>query len=157
LSETTGAATTGTVTPSVTVASSMSLSIEDGSNVQWGSQSAGSNTTGTIQVRISANTNWNLTVQATAGYPGTNELTDGNRRISSSCFKYTSAAGSPAPPDGDGVGTARSFDGSNQTEVWTGGTATADCRVAVTYNLQIPVNQPPGAYTATHTYTLVPS
>ena len=157
LSEMTGAATTGTVSPSVTVTNTISLSIEDGANVQWGSRSAGSHPTGTIQAKISANANWNLTVQATAGYPGTNELTDESHKISSSCFKYTSTAGSPAPPNGSGTATTTCFDGSNQTSVWTGGPATSDCRVAITYDLQIPASQPPGDYTATHTYTLAPS
>ena len=157
LSEITGAATTGTVTPSVTLTNTLSLSIENGANVQWGNQSAGSHPTGTIQAKISANASWNLTVQATAGYPGTNELTDESHKISSSCFKYTSTAGSPAPPNGSGTATTTCFDGSNQTSVWTDGTATADCRVAITYDLQIPENQPPGTYTATHTYTLAAS
>ena len=156
LSEITGAATTGTVSPSVTVTNTISLSIEDGANVQWGSRSAGSHPTGTIQARISANTSWNLTVQATAGYSGTNEITDGNHRIVSTYFKYTSTAGSP-PPAGSGTATATSFSGSSPTDVWTGGPATSDCRVAITYDLQIPASQPPGTYTATHTYTLVPS
>ena len=155
LSGTTGAATTGTVTPSVTVTSSMSLIIEDAGNIQWGSQSAGSHLTGTIQARISANADWNLTVQATSGYPGTNELTDGNHRILSANFKYTSTAGSPAPA-GSGA-AATSFEGSGPTNVWIEGTATSDCRVAVSYDLQIPASQPPGTYTATHTYTLTPS
>jgi hypothetical protein len=130
----------------------MSLIIEDESNIQWGSQSAGSHPTGTIQARISANTGWNLTVQATSG-----ELTDGENWISSSRFKYTSAAGNPSPPDGNGVSTPTVFNGNEPTAVWTGGTATADCRVAVSYDLQIPASQPPGTYTATHTYTLTPS
>jgi hypothetical protein len=156
LSEITGAAT-GTVSPSVTVTNTISLNIENDTNVQWTNQSAGSHLTGTIQAKISANASWNLTVQATVGYPGTNELTDESHKISSSCFKYTSTAGSPAPPNGSGTATTTCFDGSNQTSVWTDGTATADCRVAITYDLQIPASQPPGDYTATHTYTLVPS
>jgi hypothetical protein len=153
---TVGAANTGTVSPSVTVSSTLSLSLENPENVQWGNQSAGSNPTGTIQARISANTNWSLAVQATNGYPSTNELTDGSHRIASSYFKYTSAAGSPAP-SGQGTSSATAFDGSNQTSVWTAGTAIADCRVAITYDLQIPASQSPGAYTATHTYTLASS
>jgi len=153
---TAGAANTGTVSPSVTVTSTLSLVLENEANVWWGSQSAGSNPTGTIQARISANTNWTLAVQATSGYPSTNELTDGSHRILSSNFKYTSAAGSPAP-SGQGTSSATAFDGSNQTSVWTAGGATTDCRVAITYNLQIPASQSPGAYTATHTYTLASS
>ena len=152
-----GAATTGNVSPSVTVDSTLSLTIENGTNVQWGSKAAGTTQTGTIQAVIGANTGWNLTVQATAGHSGTNELTDGSHPISTSYFKYTSAAGSPAPPNGTDVTTATPFDGSNQTPVWTGGTAYAGCKVAITYNLQIPANQAPGTYTATHTYTLTSS
>ena len=149
-----GAATTGTVSPSVTVNSTLSLTLEDAANVQWGGKAAGTTQTGTIQALIGANTGWNLTVQATAGHSGTNELTDGSHPISTSYFKYTSAAGSPAPPNGTDVTTATPFDGSNQTPVWTDGTAYAGCKVAITYGLQIPVSQPPGTYTATHTYTL---
>ena len=152
-----GAAATDTVSPSVTVGSTLSLTLEDGSNVEWGSKPAGTTQTGTIQAVIGANTEWNLTVCATAGYSGTNELTDGSHRISASYFKYTSAAGDPAPPNGTGVTTATPFDGSNETPVWTTGTAYGGCKVAITYNLEIPANQSPGAYTATHTYTLTSS
>jgi hypothetical protein len=150
------AANTGTVSPSVTVGTTLSLIIENPENVQWGGKSAGTTQTGIIQAQIGANTNWSLTVQATNGYPSTNELTDGNHKISSSYFKYTSAAGSPTPA-GQGTSSATAFDGSNQTSVWTEGTAIADCRVAITYNLQIPAGQSPGTYTATHTYTLASS
>lgn len=152
----TAAAVTEGVSPTLTVSNSLALAMEDTGNVQWGSQSAGGNLTGTIQARISGNANWSLTVQSTSGYPGTNELTDDNHKIASSCFTYTSAAGTPAPPTGNGLVTSTSFDGSNQTAVWSDGTATGDCRVAITYDLQIPASQAPGAYTATHTYTLVP-
>ncbi len=145
---------TDTVSPTVTVSTTMSLAIEDVSNVQWGSQGAGSSLSGIIQARIGANTTWTLTVQPTSGYSGTNELTDETHRIVSSCFTYTSTAGSPAPPGGSGISSALAFDGGNQTDVWTGGTTTADCRVAITYNLQIPANQAPGEYTTTHTYTV---
>jgi len=144
------------VSPSVTVTSTLSLTLEDTTNVQWEPQSAGSNPTGTIQARISANTGWALTVQATGGWPGTGELTDGNHRIPSSYFKYTSAAGDPTP-SGQGTSSATAFDGSNQTSVWTAGTAIGDCRVAITYDLQIPATQDPGSYTTTHTYTLASS
>jgi hypothetical protein len=154
---TAGAATTSAVSPSVTVNSTLSLTLENTNNVQWGTTGAGTTKTGTIQAVIGANTGWNLTVLATAGYSGTNELTNGSQRIASSNFKYTSAAGIPAPPNGTGVTTANPFDGTNETPVWTTGTAYDGCKVAITYNLQIPANQAPGTYTATHTYTLTSS
>ena len=154
---TAGAANTGTVSPSVTVGATLSLTLEDTTNVLWGSQSAGSNPTGMIQARISANTGWTLTVQATGGWSGNGELTDGNHWIPSSYFKYTSAAGDPTPPAGNGVDTPTSFESNNQTNVWTGGTATTDRKVAITYDLQIPASQYPGLYTTTHTYTLASS
>ncbi|MCX6000892.1 MAG: hypothetical protein NTU41_15285 [Chloroflexi bacterium] len=146
------------VSPSVTVGPGVTLALEDASNVQWVSGGApGSSLNGTLQARVSSNVGWSLTVQATSGHTSTNELTDESHRIASACFTYTSTAGTPAPPTGDGVSNPKEFDGGNQTNVWTGGTATADCRVAVTYNLQIPKSQPPGTYTATHTYTVAPS
>jgi len=145
---------TETVSPRVTVSSTLSLTMEDTANVVWGSKAAGTTQTGTIQAVVTANTGWNLTVQATAGYPGTNELVSGSNRIVSSRFKYTSAAGIPDPLNGTGITTASPFDDSNQTPVWTGGTAYDGCKVAITYSLQIPANQAPGEYTATHTYTL---
>jgi len=149
---------TGTVSPSVTVNTTLSLTMEEGTekNVQWGGKAAGTTQTGTIQAVIGANIGWNLTVQATAGFSGTNELTDGNQRIASSHFTYTSAAGIPAPPYGTGV-TATPFGGSAGTPVWAGGPAYDGCKVAITYRLQIPAIQPPGTYTATHTYTLTSS
>jgi uncharacterized protein affecting Mg2+/Co2+ transport len=157
LSEITGAATTGTVSPSVTVSNTLSLTLEGTTNVQWESKSAGTTQTGTIQAKVGANTNWTLTVKrssdtsvANCGLMGS----DGNNFIPSSNFRYTSAAGSPAPA-GSGVSTTQ-FDTSD-TNVWTEGIAIGECQVAVTYNLQIPANQKPQAYSATHTYTLVPS
>jgi len=154
---TAGAANTGTVSPSVTVGTTLSLTLEDTTYVQWGPQSAGSNPTGTIKARIGVNTNWTLTVQADHNL----QHTDGNHWLgansatgSCSVFKYTSAAGSPAPPNANGITNAIPFDANNQTDVWTGGTATNECRVAITYDLQIPASQYPGSYSATHTYTL---
>ncbi len=61
---TAGAATTSTVTPSVTVNSTLSLTLENTNNVQWGTTAAGTTKTGTIQARVSSNTNWTLSVQA---------------------------------------------------------------------------------------------
>lgn len=146
---------TDTVSPTVTVSTTVSLAMEDVSNVEWDTpHGAGSSLSGTIQARIGANTTWTLTVQPTSGHTTTNNLTDGSHSIPSSCFTYTSAAGSPAPSGGSGISSAIPFDGANQTNVWTGGTTTADCGVAITYNLQIPANQAPGTYTATHTYTV---
>lgn len=147
---------TQTVSPTVTVSNTLSLTMEDTNNVNWGSHAAGTNVNGTIQARISANENWKLVVQATAGYPSTNELTDGNHKIPSSRLTYTSAAGDPVPQSGSGMASATPFDGSNQSNVWTGGLATTNCSVAITYNLQIPADQYPGTYNATHTYTLLP-
>ena len=155
---TAGAANTGQVSPSVTVTSTLSLTMEDTTNVQWGPQGAGSNPTGTIQVRIRANTNWTLTVRRTSDTGVANcglMGDDGSNYIPSSKFTYTSAAGSPVPPAGSGV-TATQFNTSD-TNVWTGGTATSDCRVAVNYDLQIPAMQKPQLYSATHTYTLASS
>lgn len=156
---TAGAATeTETVSPSVIVSSSLSLTLEDATNVQWGNQSAGSSLNGTMQATISSNTGWTLTVKrssdtsvANCGLMGD----DGNNYIHSSNFTYTSVAGSPAPPGGSGVTTTQ-FDTSD-TNVWTEGAVTGECRVAITYDLQIPSNQEPQAYTATHTYTLASS
>lgn len=150
---TAGAANTGTVSPSVTVTSTLSLTLEDTTNVQWGTQSAGSNQTGTVQARISANANWALTVSSSTTYGLAGQ--DGNHNIPASSFTYTSATGTPAPPAGSGVGATQFSDSS--TDVWTGGTATNDCRVAVAYNLQIPASQYPQGYSATHTYTLASS
>jgi hypothetical protein len=154
---TAGAANTGTVSPSVTVSSTLSLILENETNVQWGSQSAGSNPTGTIQARISTNTNWTLTVKRTSDTSITCGLagTDGSNHIPTSYFTYTSTEGSPAPPAGSGV-TATPFETAD-TNVWIGGTSIGDCRVAITYNLQIPANQKPQFYSATHTYTLASS
>jgi len=155
---TAGAANTGEVSPSVTVSTTLSLTLEDTTNVEWGSQSAGSNPTETIQARVSANTNWTLTVRRTSDTGVANcglMGDDGSNYIHSTNFTYTSAAGSPAPPAGSGV-TATQFNTSD-TNVWTGGTATGDCRVAVDYNLQIPAMQKPQPYSATHTYTLASS
>ena len=149
---------TGTVSPSVTVGATLSLIIENPENVLWGSQSAGSNPTGTIQARISANTGWTLTVKRTSDTGISNcglMGDDGSNSIPSSKLTYTSAAGSPVPPAGSGV-TATQFSTSD-TDVWTGGTITGDCRVAVTYDLQIPASQKPQLYSATHTYTLTSS
>jgi hypothetical protein len=154
---TAGAANTGTVSPSVTVGTTLSLIIENPQNVQWEPQSAGSNPTGTIQVRISANANWTLTVKRTSDTSVANcglMGADGSNFIPASYFTYTSAAGSPTP-SGSGV-TATQFSTSD-TNVWTEGTAIGDCRVAVTYNLQIPASQKPQLYSATHTYTLASS
>jgi len=154
---TAGAANTGTVSPSVTVTSTLSLTLEDKTNVQWESKSAGTTQTGTIQAKIGANANWTLTVKRTSDTSITCGLAgaDGSHHIPASYFTYTSAAGSPAPPAGSGV-TATQFD-TVDTNVWTGGTTTSDCRVAVTYNLQIPASQKPQFYSATHTYTLTSS
>jgi len=154
---TAGAANTGTVSPSVTVGTTLSLTLEGTTNVQWGAQSAGSNPTGTIQARISANTNWTLTVRRTSDTGVANcglMGADGNNFIPTSYFTYTSAAGSPTP-SGSGV-TPTQFSTSD-TNVWTGGTSIGDCRVAVAYNLQIPSSQKPQLYSATHTYTLTSS
>ncbi len=152
-----GAATTGTVSPSVTVSSTLSLMLEDGANVQWGSKGAGTTQTGTIQARVGSNTNWTLYVKRSSDTAITCGLAgeDGTHHVSSSCFTYASASGSPAPPAGTGVG-ATQFD-TTDTNVWTVGTATGDCRVAVTYSLVIPADQLPQGYSATHTYTVVPS
>lgn len=149
---------TEAVSPSVTVNSSLSITLEDATNVQWGSQSTGSSPDGAIQAKISANTGWTLTVKrssdtsvANCGLMGDDE----NNYIHSSNFTYTSVAGSPAPPGGSGVTTTQFT--TSDTNVWTGGTVTGECRVAITYNLQIPSNQKPQAYTAIHTYTLASS
>jgi hypothetical protein len=150
---TVGAANTGTVSPSVTVGTTLSLIMENPGNVQWESKSAGTIQTGIIQAKIGANANWTLTVSSDTTYGLAGQ--DGNHNIPASSFTYTSAAGSPAPPAGSGV-TATQFSTSD-TNVWTGGTSIGDCRVAVTYDLQIPVSQYPQAYSATHTYTLASS
>lgn len=152
-----GAATTGTVSPSVTVSSTLSVTLEDGANVQWGSTPAGTTRTDTIQARVTSNTNWTLYVKRSSDTAITCGLAgeDGTHHLSSSCFTYASAAGSPAPPSGSGE-TATQFDIAD-TNVWTGGTATGDCRVAVTYSLVVPSDQWPQGYSATHTYTVVPS
>ncbi|RLC93253.1 MAG: hypothetical protein DRI39_06260 [Chloroflexi bacterium] len=150
-------AATGTVTPTVVVSSTASLSIDDGGTLQWGSVGAGSSVTGTVTASISSNTDWTLWVQATSGYAGTNELASDNHRIPASCFTFTSVAGTPAPPGGNGVADPTPFDGDNAIAVWSGGTATSGCGVKVVYQLEVPAVQQPGTYTATHTYTLVPS
>lgn len=154
---TAGAATTSTVSPSVTVNSTLSLTLEDTNNVQWGTTAAGTTKTGTIQARVSSNTNWTLYVKRTSDTGITCGLAgeDATHHIASSSFTYTSTSGSPAPPAGSGVG-ATQFN-TTDTDVWTGGTATGDCKVAVTYSLVIPGNQYPQGYSATHTYTVVPS
>lgn len=149
---------TEAVSPSVTVNSSLSLIIENPENVQWESQSAGGDPLeGTIKAKVSANTSWMLTVERTSDTSISCGLAgeDGNHNIHSSNFTYTSAAGIPAP-SGNGVTTATEF-GTADTNVWTEGAATGECRVAITYNLQIPSNQEPQPYTATHTYTLASS
>lgn len=145
-----GAATTDTVSPSVTVSSTLSLTLQDATNVQWGTQFAGTTQSGTIQAKVVSNTDWVLTVAADtiSGLAGA----DGSHNIASSNLKYTSAAGSPVPTTGDGV-TDLQF-GTSGTDVWTGGTPTGDSGVAVTYNLTIPGNQYPQLYSAIHTYTL---
>jgi hypothetical protein len=148
---TAGAANTGTVTPSVEVDSTLSLSLSG--TVSWADKLPGDPCSGTVNAAVVANTPWVLAVQATDGYPGTNELTDETHRIVSSYFKYSSAASTTSPPNGTGVGLTQ-FDGSNATSVWSGGTPTAGATVDVSYNLTIPPMQPPGTYTATHTYTL---
>jgi len=147
---TAGAATTGTVTPSVTVSSTLSLTIADSSNVVWGSKAAGTMQTGVIQAAVGSNTDWALTVSSDTTY-GLAGL-DGSHHIVGSNLTYTSAAGSPAPTAGSGV-TDTQF-GTAGTDVWTGGAPTGVCGVAITYNLTIPANQYPQPYSATHTYTL---
>jgi hypothetical protein len=152
-----GAATTGTVSPSVTVSSTLSLALEDGTNVEWGSKPAGTTQTGIVQARVTSNTNWTLYVKRTSDTGITCGLAgeDGTHHTASSSFTYTSTSGSPAPPAGSGVG-ATQFN-TTDTDVWTGGAATGDCKVAVTYSLVIPGDQYPQVYSATHTYTVVPS
>jgi len=151
-----GAADTGTVSPSVTVDSTLSLTIENGTNVQWGHKSANDTYNGIIQAKVGANTAWRLMVRRTSdptidcGLKGAN-----GDHIASSNFTFTSDLGSPQP-SGSGVTTPREFLTTN-TEVWTGGGATDQCRVAITYNLVIPASQYAQAYTATHTYTVVSS
>ena len=149
------ATSTATVTPSVTVSETLSLAIENEKNVQWGPKPAGSHLTGTIKAQISANTNWTLTVARTSDtYVDCGLLgADGNNHIPTSCFTYTSVAGNPIPSGGKGIAKATQFD-TTGTYVWTGGIAISECRVAITYTLKIPANQPPGEYSATHTYTL---
>lgn len=152
-----GAATTGTVSPSVSVTSTLSVALENGTDVLWGSKPAGTTQTGTIQARVSSNTNWTLYVKRSSDAAITCGLAgeDGTHHIGSSSLTYTTASGTPAPPAGSGV-TATQFD-TTDTNVWTSGTATGDCRVAVTYTLVIPGDQWPQGYSATHTYTVVPS
>ena len=153
-----GAATvTQTVSPSVTVSSTLSLTMEDTANVVWGSKAAGTTQTGTIQARVSSNTNWTLYVKRTSDTGITCGLAgeDTTHHIASSRFTYTSTSGSHAPPAGDGV-AATQFN-TTDTDVWTGGTPTGDCGVAVTYSLVIPRDQYSQGYTATHTYTLTSS
>lgn len=150
----TAEAATGTVSPSVTLNSTLSLSLENTENVQWGSKGSGTTQTGTIQARVTANSPWTLTVKRTSDASVANVGLmgeDGNNYINYSNFKYTSAAGSPAPA-GSGV-TSVAFAASD-TDVWTEGTSTSDCRVAITYTLTIPGSQVAQGYTATHTYTL---
>ena len=93
LFETAGAATTGTVTPSVTVSSTLSLTIEDGANVQWGSKAAGTTQTGTIQARVGSNTNWTLTVASDTTYGLAGQ--DGNNHVASARLTYSTAARHP--------------------------------------------------------------
>jgi hypothetical protein len=153
-----GAATTGTVTPSVTVESTLSLTLENGTNVQWGSQTAGTTHTGTIQAFVVANTGWKLTVRRTSDV-GTDyglKGADLTNHIPSSNFTFTSVQGSPAP-SGSGVTSPTEFPHASNADVWTNGTAALSSRVAVTYSLSIPANQYPQGYSATHTYTLSPS
>ena len=146
------AATQGTVSPSVTVNSTLSLTLEDTGNVVWGGRNPGTSFNGTIQAKIAANSNWRLMV--TSSTNNGLEGADGNNHISNLAF--TSTAGDPSPnPDGSGV-TGESFKDTS-TNVWTGGTASGDCRVAIKYALTIPANQYAQAYTATHTYTLTSS
>jgi len=145
-----GAANTATVSPSVTVSSTLSLTLQDATNVQWGTQFAGTTQSGTIQAKIGSNTDWALMVASDTIYGLAGA--DGSHNIASSNLEYTSAAGSPAPTTGSGV-TDLQF-GTSGTDVWTGGTPTGDSGVAVTYNLAIPGNQYPQLYSATHTYTL---
>jgi len=152
-----GAQTTGTVSPSVTVGSTLSVTLENVANVQWGAKPAGTTQTGTIQAKVVSNANWTLYVKRTSDIAIACGLAgeDGTHHIGKSAFTYTSAAGTPAPGGGPGV-TATEFDITN-TDVWTGGTPTTDCRVAVNYSLVIPGDQLPQGYSATHTYTVVPS
>ena len=145
-----GAATTGNVSPSVTVDSTLSLTIENGTNVQWGSKAAGTTQTGTIQARVSSNTNWTLTVASSTSHGL--EGNDGSHHIESPSFKYTSAAGTPTP-SGNGIAAATEFSTSG-TNVWTDGLSISDCQVAIAYNLVIAASQYPQGYSATHTYTL---
>ncbi len=145
-----GAATTGTVSPSVTVSSTLSLTLEDTANVVWGSKAAGTTQTGMVQARVGSNTNWTLTVASSTSHGL--EGNDGSHHIASPSFKYTSAAGTPIP-SGNGIATATEFSTSG-TSVWTDGLSISDCQVAITYNLVIAANQYPQSYSATHTYTL---
>jgi len=141
---------TQTVSPSITVSSTLSLTMEDTANVVWGSKAAGTTQTGTIQARVSSNTNWMLTVASSTSHGL--EGTDESHHIASPSFKYTSAAGTPIP-SGNSIATATEFSTSG-TSVWTDGLSISDCQVAVTYNLVIAANQYPQGYSATHTYTL---
>ena len=155
-----GAATTGNVSPSVTVDSTLSLTIENGPNVQWGPKSANDTYDGIIQAKVGANTGWNLTVKRTSDTDTDYGLkgADGTNHILSSNFTFTSAKGSPQPSGTfNGITSATEFPHDSNSEVWTGGGATDQCRVAITYILVIPASQVPQAYTATHTYTLTSS
>jgi hypothetical protein len=150
-------AATGTVTPSLTVEDTLSLTLEGDTNVEWETKPAGTTQTGIVQARVSSNTNWTLYVKRTSDTAITCGLAgeDGTHHIANSRFTHTSTSGSPAPPAGGGV-SATQFN-TTDTDVWTGGPATGDCKVAVTYSLVIPGDQYPQGYSATHTYTVVPS
>ena len=139
------------VKPSVTITSTLSLAMEDTANVVWGDKAAGTTPiTGTIQARVSSNTNWMLTVASSTSHGL--EGNDGSHHIASPSFKYTSAAGTPTP-SGNGIAAATEFSTSG-TNVWTDGLSISDCRVAIAYNLVIAASQYPQGYSATHPYTL---
>lgn len=150
------------VIPRVNVVSGGSLSIVSGTTkvgdndvIEFGDMGPGTTQEKTLTLGITANGDWQVTVNKTGAPDGSQkDLEDGSHNIIPSAnFTFTSSAGTPAPPGTPTYVSNTQF--GTGTNVVTNGEAADGCQVKVTYKLVIPADQPVGTYYARHTYTLI--
>lgn len=150
------------VIPRVNVVSGGSLSIVSGTTkvgdndvIEFGDMGPGTTQGKTLALGITANGDWQVTVNKTGAPDGSQkDLEDGSHNIIPSAnFTFTSSAGTPAPPGTPTYVSNTQF--GTDTNVVTNGEAADGCQVKVTYKLVIPADQPAGTYYARHTYTLI--
>ena len=129
------------VSVSATIPSTIQLTMPT-TSVTWGAAVPGTVMTSDITASVNSNKAWSLKVTKNHDLQNVGET----QTILSSNFKFTATA----PPGGTGTLTATEF-GTGVTVV--AGVHGSGMGTTISYSLNVPWDQEPDTYLATHTYT----